>query len=384
VSSNGNLQLATSFELYPSCLPSPDVGPAIMPYWDDLSTNGSDDDGVFVATYGAAPNRQFVVEWRATYFERAGSANFEIVFSEGSGRISTVYGETADSGAEEVAGIQKGAAGPSDQFSCGTPSLVPGLQVDYVPVNRPPQASFGYAPSRPDSGDPVTFESTSTDADGTIVSLAWDLDGDGEFDDAAGTTAARSFARPGRFEVSLRATDDGGRTSVAVRSVTVSNRGPHASFAHAPASPLASQRVVFTSTSTDPDGTLAQQVWDLDADGAFDDAAGPTASRSFPAARTYVVSLRVTDDAGAASDASDSIVVRVIRTVKGRCRVPNVRGKTSGAARRAISRAGCRTGRIRRARSAVARGRVLSQTPRPGVRRARGARVNLVVSRGRR
>ena len=67
-----------------------------------------------------------------------------------------------------------------------------------------------------------------------------------------------------------------------------------------------------------------------------------------------------------------------------RCRVPRVVGTRLPVARRAIVRARCRVGRVRRARSRKARGRVVSQSPRPGVRRPRGTRVNLVVSRGRR
>ena len=66
------------------------------------------------------------------------------------------------------------------------------------------------------------------------------------------------------------------------------------------------------------------------------------------------------------------------------CKVPRVVGKKLPAARRLITRARCRVGRVRRARSARARGRVLSQSPRAGARRPRGTRVNLVVSRGRR
>jgi hypothetical protein len=65
-----------------------------------------------------------------------------------------------------------------------------------------------------------------------------------------------------------------------------------------------------------------------------------------------------------------------------RCKVPNVVGKTLTTARRLIAGGRCRVGRVRRARSARARGRVLSQSPRAGARRARGSRVNLVVSRG--
>jgi hypothetical protein len=66
------------------------------------------------------------------------------------------------------------------------------------------------------------------------------------------------------------------------------------------------------------------------------------------------------------------------------CRVPRVVGRTLGAARTAIRRAGCTTGRVRRARSRRAKGKVLSQSPRPGARVARGTRVKLTVSQGRR
>ena len=65
------------------------------------------------------------------------------------------------------------------------------------------------------------------------------------------------------------------------------------------------------------------------------------------------------------------------------CVVPRVVGKTVPAARQAISRAGCRTGTVRRIRSAKVRsGRVIRQAPVAKKRVARGTRVSLVVSRG--
>jgi hypothetical protein len=73
------------------------------------------------------------------------------------------------------------------------------------------------------------------------------------------------------------------------------------------------------------------------------------------------------------------------RAAARRCVVPNVRRLTLARAERAIRRANCRVGRVARRRSrAVRRGRVLAQAPRPGTRLAARARVNLVVSRGRR
>jgi hypothetical protein len=64
------------------------------------------------------------------------------------------------------------------------------------------------------------------------------------------------------------------------------------------------------------------------------------------------------------------------------CVVPRVQGKKVAAARRAIRRANCRVGRVRKARSRRPRGRVIAQTPRAGKRLPLGTKVKLVVSRG--
>ena len=66
------------------------------------------------------------------------------------------------------------------------------------------------------------------------------------------------------------------------------------------------------------------------------------------------------------------------------CVVPRVTGTSLAAARAAVTRAGCRVGRVTRRSSAAPRNRVIGQSPRAGTQRARGTRVNLTVSRGRR
>jgi uncharacterized delta-60 repeat protein len=67
------------------------------------------------------------------------------------------------------------------------------------------------------------------------------------------------------------------------------------------------------------------------------------------------------------------------------CIVPAVRGQKLAAARTRLVRANCRLGKVKRSYSAtVRRGRVISQRPRIGSRLAELAKVNLVVSRGRR
>jgi len=65
-----------------------------------------------------------------------------------------------------------------------------------------------------------------------------------------------------------------------------------------------------------------------------------------------------------------------------RCVVPRVIGLRLAAAKRKIRQRHCSVGHVRRAHSRQSRrGRVIAQSPRPGVRRLRGTRVNLVVGR---
>jgi hypothetical protein len=64
------------------------------------------------------------------------------------------------------------------------------------------------------------------------------------------------------------------------------------------------------------------------------------------------------------------------------CRVPRVTGMTLARAKTRIRRAHCSLGRVRRVRSRRSlRGKVVSQTPRPGTVRPRGFRVTLRVGR---
>jgi hypothetical protein len=66
------------------------------------------------------------------------------------------------------------------------------------------------------------------------------------------------------------------------------------------------------------------------------------------------------------------------------CLVPRLAGRTLKQARTALARGGCRLGRVGRVFSSrVPKGRVVVQRPRARLRLARGARVNLALSRGR-
>jgi uncharacterized delta-60 repeat protein len=81
----------------------------------------------------------------------------------------------------------------------------------------------------------------------------------------------------------------------------------------------------------------------------------------------------------------DVALVRYLNPAPPRCVVPNVRGKAVRAARGSIARGRCGVGRVKRkASKKVQKGRVISQTPRPGTALLVGGRVHLVISKGRR
>jgi hypothetical protein len=177
----------------------------------------------------------------------------------------------------------------------------------------PPHAAFGYQPESPLSGEEVTFTSSSapdpSDPLRTIVEESWDLDNDGNFDDASGPTATRTFAQPGDHRVVLHVTDSAGEIDTKSHHVQVVNRPPVAVLAIVPAAPAAGQPVGLVSNSYDPDGSIAASEWDLDGDGAYDDATGGYVSRSFGAGG-WVIGLRVRDNNGAAAFAVATLDVK--------------------------------------------------------------------------
>src|SRR4051794_14398167 len=175
-------------------------------------------------------------------------------------------------------------------------------------ADQAPAASFTFTPPAPTPGQRVTFKSTSTDPDGPISALAWDLNDDGTFGDGTTATVSRTFSTAGPHNVHLKVTDDLGATKTSSQTVTV-NQPPVSSFTSAPLKPIEGDTVTFTSTSSDADGTIVSQKWDLNGDGAYDDATGATATRKFTTPGANPVGLRVTDDKGAFTTVTATVVV---------------------------------------------------------------------------
>jgi hypothetical protein len=146
---------------------------------------------------------------------------------------SRVTGVVDQTWAFDADGVCNDATGPTAQHSwplAGSPSVrlcvTDGSSHWYydtrvVIKNRPPVASFTYAPHAPLAGERIALTSISADPDGPIAAQAWDLDGDGTFDDGTGPTAEWSFPVAGQFPVRLAVTDTSGETTIAGATVPV-------------------------------------------------------------------------------------------------------------------------------------------------------------------
>jgi PKD repeat protein len=173
-----------------------------------------------------------------------------------------------------------------------------------------PTAAFNVS-TAPQVGTPVTFNAaTSSDGDGSVASYAWDLDNDGSADDATGVTATQTYATPDLYTVGLVVTDNCGVAS-ARREITfnVTNPAPTANFTIAPNPAKPGEAVTFTSTSTDPGGSIASYQWDLDDDDVYNEGGttgetnAATVTATYAAAGTYAIKLIVTDNNGTPDDA---------------------------------------------------------------------------------
>ena len=89
------------------------------------------------------------------------------------------------------------------------------------------------------------------------------------------------------------------------------NAPPDASFSFTPANPDVGDPVSFNAAATTDDLALANSgyAWDLDNDGAFDDAVGPTAATTFTASGGRIVRLQVTDSGGSIDVATQTVPV---------------------------------------------------------------------------
>ena len=100
--------------------------------------------------------------------------------------------------------------------------------------NDPPVASFTATPAIGPAPLDVTFDaSASSDVRGDPLTYAWDLDGDGQYDDATGVTASRTYTAVGNVTVGLKVTDLDDIADTDSKVISAGNSPPTVTHRHA-------------------------------------------------------------------------------------------------------------------------------------------------------
>src|SRR5690349_3871684 len=138
------------------------------------------------------------------------------------------------------------ADGPCDTEAANTSSLCNAYR---------PTPWIGATPTAPRIGSPVVLESSTTSRGST---LAWDLDGDGQFDDATGTHVTTTFAATAP-RVAVRETDQFGRTGSASLTLAAHafNALPSGTVTFSTRAARTGHALTVKAEGDDPDGKIA-------------------------------------------------------------------------------------------------------------------------------
>jgi hypothetical protein len=176
-------------------------------------------------------------------------------------------------------------------------------------------AVYSYDANTPRAGEPTMLSEAAYDPDnpGAALSYAWDLDGDGDYDDATTAMVMHTFngSAPVTYGVRIRDANNG---ETIVRRTFVPrtfDMAPQASLYVSPLEPRAGVPVTVSGYGYDfddfDDVTLS---YDMNGDGQFDEHVGEDDfEHTFPAKGTYRIGVRAEDaDGGVSTHRVDAVV----------------------------------------------------------------------------
>jgi PKD repeat protein len=178
----------------------------------------------------------------------------------------------------------------------------------------PAVAAFDISPTGGVAPQTITFTNNSS---GTIVSYAWDFDGDGTTDSTLKDPAPQPYTVPGTYHPTLTVSN-GVTPNTATKTIVITNPpGPVANFTLTLSSPTAPSTVTFDNIST---GTNPMTyAWKF-GDGTTSTAKNPP-SKPYPAG-TWTVELTVTNALGTSTTTKTFTVLAPIPM----CTVPDFKG----------------------------------------------------------
>ncbi len=176
----------------------------------------------------------------------------------------------------------------------------------------PPVADAG-GPYSGNVDDIIFFNgSESSDADGTIISYAWDF---GDENVGVGKYVNHSYDVASTYTVTLTVTDNSSLTHPATTTATIAasssqQNQPPVAHIDGPYSCDVNQLIQFdASNSSDEDGDIASYFWDF-GDGANVTEINATTTHRYTKEETYTIILTVTDNDGVADSTSTIITVK--------------------------------------------------------------------------
>jgi M6 family metalloprotease-like protein/uncharacterized repeat protein (TIGR02543 family) len=197
--------------------------------------------------------------------------------------------------------------------AAGNLDATPAVYSWTVAANRPPVADAG-GPYSGNEGTSISLSAAkSTDPDNNITLYQWDLDNDGQFDDATGKTPKFAAVNNGVYTVRVRVKDAGGLTSVDSATVTVKNVSPViASLTLTDVSPLdlrVTARATFKDAGVKDTFTAVWKWGDGTTSAGTVTTTTATGAHVYAKAGVYTVTIIIKDKDGGTAQMTKSITV---------------------------------------------------------------------------
>jgi len=189
-------------------------------------------------------------------------------------------------------------------------------------ANVSPTVSIG-GPYAIFEGETLVLGGSANDpGSGDSLKFSWDIDGDGEFDDAVGEAPALSWAElavlgiddgPGAYSIAVHVDDGDGGADTDTTTLNVTNAAPIFDGGISwPGSGQEGEVITFSAMASDPADDVISYEWDFDYDGAAFQAdpsvSGGSVENVFADDGTYTVAVR-------ASDGLDSMIATLDITI---------------------------------------------------------------------
>lgn len=185
-----------------------------------------------------------------------------------------------------------------------------GINQDKYPMIHPSInlliADFMFLPTNAYTFDNIKFNDKSKSGDGEIVEYLWSF-GDGNT--SIEQNIEYNYSENGIYNISLEITDNFGFKNQIKKTITIYNRKPTVNFNY-PEEEFARKNIQFIDKSEDLDGEIISWSWNFgDGNTSFSQEISDKTHSYFDEG-SYKITLLVTDNDGASSSISKSILIK--------------------------------------------------------------------------